>query len=113
LGGIDEVVHPNLLWFAARLPLASPVLVATDLLLGVHRDHRLAGPKMSSSLAVEVPELPITSGMLGALDGLGGGLEAVAELAQQLGDRDVADRMALLSQGCRQLTRALGDPAQR
>ena len=80
-----------------RLPLPAAVGEVADqlLLLGVHADHRLPGGQMRLGLLVEVAELGIAVGVLGALQGLERALQPVALLAQQPPHGVVADRMAL------------------
>jgi hypothetical protein len=97
------------------LPLGATVGEARDqlLLLGVHARHRLPAGQLRPSLLVEVAELGVTVGMLGALQGLGRALQPVALLAQQPGDGVVADRMALRGERLSQLAGGLAGPAQR
>jgi hypothetical protein len=81
---------------AGGLPLPATVGEAADqlLLLGVHAHHRLPSGQVDLRLLVEVAELGITVGMLGALQGLGRTLQPVALLLEQPTDGVVADRMA-------------------
>lgn len=67
--------------------------LVSQLLLGVHADHRLASGQVRGGLVVEVGELLIPVRMLAALHGLGVGLEAETLGPQQLGDRLLADPM--------------------
>jgi hypothetical protein len=53
---------------------------------------------MGLGLGVEVDELGVAIGMLVALGGLDVGLQAVAQLAQQPPDHEVADLVPVLSQ---------------
>ena len=101
---------------ALGLPLPALVGQVADhlLLLGVHADHRLARPQVLLGLLVEVAELAVAVGMLGALDLLGGGLQRVAHrhassFATVLG----ADRVALRGQLVGQLAGRLAGPPQR
>jgi hypothetical protein len=64
-------------------------------------------------LLVEVAELGIPVGVLGALEGLGVGLEAEAVLPQQLGDRRRRDQMSLPCELVCQVPQRLGRPPQR
>jgi hypothetical protein len=114
-GGIGEVVDVDLFGLARRLPLPATVGEAPDqlLLLGVHAHHRLAGGQMLLGLLVEVAELGVTVGMLGALQGLGRPLQPVALLLEQPADGVVADRVALGGERLGQLSGGLAGPAQR
>ena len=55
--------------------------------------HRVAAGQVRIGLVVEVAELGVPAGMLGALDGLGVGLQAESLLPQQPGYRVRADRV--------------------
>jgi hypothetical protein len=68
---------------------------------------------MRASLLVEVAELGVTVGMLGALQGLDRALQPVALLLEQPPDGVVADRMALRGERLGQLPGGLAGPAQR
>ena len=68
---------------------------------------------MRPSLLVEVAELGVAVGVLGALQGLGRALQPVALLAQQPADGVVADWMALGGERLGQLPGGLAGPAQR
>jgi hypothetical protein len=59
----------DLLGFAGGLPLGATVGELADqlLLLGVHAHHRLPRGEMDLGLLVEVAELEVTVGVLGAL----------------------------------------------
>src|SRR5271166_6112412 len=65
----------------ARLPLLARILVIADqfLLLGVHRDHRLAPPLQRADLAVDVLELGVAVRVVLTLQRLAVGLEAVTQ----------------------------------
>ena len=66
---VEEVVDADLLGVALGLPLPAAVLEVADqfLLLGVHRDDRLAPPLERSDLAVDVLELGVAVGVRAAL----------------------------------------------
>jgi hypothetical protein len=68
---------------------------------------------MRPSLLVEVAELAVTVGMLGALQRLGRTLQPVALLAQQPTNGVGADRMALRGERLGQLPGGLARPPQR
>jgi hypothetical protein len=65
------------------------------------------------SLLVEVAELGVTVGMLGALQGLDGALQPVALLGEQPADGVVADRMALRGERRSQFPGGLARPGQQ
>lgn len=67
------------------MPLPAAVGIGPDqlLLLGVDRDHRLAGGEAFARQAVDVSELTVTVGMARALVLLGRRLQRVAQLMQQ------------------------------
>jgi hypothetical protein len=79
-----EVIDTDNLWVALRAPLPPGVLEIADqlLLLGVHRDDRLAGLQGSPDLAVDVLELGVAVGVALPLDRLAVGLEAVPRLVE-------------------------------
>ena len=112
---VREIVDVDPLGLALRLPFPPPVLEGADqlLLLGVHRDHRLAGRQERFDLLVEVAELGIPVGMLAPFQRLGRGLQAVAGVLEQRGHRPIPDPVAPLLQGARQLPGALAGPPQR
>ena len=68
-GVVGKVVNVHEFGLVLRLPLASSVLEVADqlLLLGVHRDHRLAAPLEGPHRAVDVLELGVAVGVLLAL----------------------------------------------
>ena len=72
------------LGLALWLPFPSAVLEGTDqlLLLGVDRDHGLAGLQKRFDLVVEVVELGIPVRMLVPFERLGRRLQAVASLIE-------------------------------
>jgi hypothetical protein len=82
-------------------------------LLGVHADHRLAVGLVVLDLLVEVAELGIPVGVLGALEGLGVGLQAEPFPPQQSAHRRGGDRMALPGELLGQVPQRLGCPPQR
>src|SRR5208337_342833 len=85
---VDEVMHVDLLRTAFRSIVASGVLVRADqlLLLGVDRDHRLAGALKGQDLRVDMFELSVSVGMMTAFLGLAVDLAAIAEAFEQLGN---------------------------
>src|SRR5262245_44284564 len=104
------------LGIALRLPLTPSVLEVADkfLLLGVDRDHWHARLEARLGNGVDVFELRVAVGMLLALDGLVGRLQAVPVIAEQLGHRPVADPDRVLSEQLGgEHVRALARPAQR
>jgi hypothetical protein len=82
-------------------------------LLGVHADHRLAVGLVVLDLLVEVAELGIPVGVLGALEGLDVGLEAEPFPPQQSAHRRGGDPMALPGELLGQVPQRLGRPPQR
>ena len=82
---IDEVVGVHLLRLALRPPGAALAGIRPDqlLLLGIHADHRLTRRQGSSDLVIDIAELGVTVGVLGALQRLGVALQAVAQLGRQ------------------------------
>ena len=81
--------------------------------LGVHADHRVTAGLVVFDLLVDIPELRIPVGMLGALQGLGIGLQAEASPAQQPSHRRSRDPMPLPGQLPGQAPQRLGRPPQR
>src|SRR3954452_15068760 len=115
-GLVREVMHVDRLGRAFRPVVVAAVLEGANqfLLLGVDRDHRLAGLPEGAGPGVDVGELAVAIGMAGALQGLAVGLPAVAQfLPQQLADRVRADRVAHRTQFVRELGVTLGNPQQR
>ncbi len=100
---------------ALRLPLRPAVLVVADelLLLAVDGDHRLVRRQALRSAVVDVAELGVAVGMLGTVGDLGVGLQAVAEVVEQLPDKVRPHLVAEAGQLRRQRARRLGGPAQR
>jgi hypothetical protein len=82
-------------------------------LLGVHADHRLAVGLVLLDLLVEVAELGIPIGVLGALERLDVGLQAEPFPLQQSTHRRDGDRMALPGEFVGQVPQRLGCPPQR
>jgi len=112
---VFEVVAAYQLGFTLRAPLPSRVLEVADelFLLGIHTDHRLPGNKRRLHSLVDVLELLVAVGMLGALPGLAVGLQAVAQLLQRLQNGAVGDLVACLTQPDRELRSAPRAPPQR
>lgn len=94
--GIGEIMHPYSGRVALRLPFGAAVGVIADVLplLVVNADDRLAGGQMLGGQRVDVAELAIAVGVLGALGDLGIGLQAVTHVAQQAVDKIGAGLMA-------------------
>jgi len=90
----------------AKLPTSSFFLVST-LTTGCR------GSEMDLGLLVEVAELGITVGVVGALQGLDRALQPIALLLEQPPHRVVADRMPLGGERLGQLPGGLAGPAQR
>jgi hypothetical protein len=113
-GRVREIVDPHRLGFVSRLPLAAPGLEIPDqfLLLGVHRDHRLAAALERPSARGDVLELTIAVGVLRPFAGLARRLQVVVQVMQQLGHLASADGVPLVTQRRRQLGGALARPAQ-
>src|SRR5262249_31369926 len=82
------------------------------LLLGVHRDDRLAGLQGGPDLAVDVLELGVAVRVALALDRLAVGLEAVPRLMEQLGDDAMAGGVPHPPELLGQLADALARPPQ-
>ena len=101
--------------FACWLPGLPGVLqVSNDLLLfRVDADHGLARAQVLHDLRVQMGELGVTVGVLGALVLLGVGLQAVAHLVQELADGDVADRISLAGELAGKCSGRLGRPSER
>jgi hypothetical protein len=114
-GGIGQVMDVDLVGLAGGLPLPATVGEAPDqlLLLGIHAHHRLPVREMGLGLLVEVAELGVAVGMLGALQGLDRALQPVALLLEQPAHGVVADRMALTGERLGQLPGGLAGPPQR
>ena len=99
---------------ALRTPGPPPVLEVADqfLLLGVHRNDRLALSLGPSDLVVEIVKLGVPIRVLGAFFRLAIRLQRVAELVQQSVDEARTHRMAQGLQLDRQLADALRRPSQ-
>jgi hypothetical protein len=112
---VGEVMHQYLDGLPAWLPLGAAIGVLADqlLLLGVHAHDRLPVGQVRGRLLVEVAELRVPVGMLGALHGLAGALQRVALLLEQPSDGVVADRMTLGGQRTSQLRGRLARPPKR
>ena len=111
----QEIMYPNFLRLALRVPLPAAVPEVADqfLFLRVHRDHRLLlGQRRGNALA-DVGELRIAIRVAAALPGLAVGLQAELLLLQQFPDNRVADPVATRCQFPRQPPQALAGPAQR
>jgi len=85
---VDEVMHIDVDRAALRLIIATRVLVFADqfFLLGVDRDHRLAGGLIRLGLRVDVLELRVPIGMASAFLALAVDLTAIAEAFEELGN---------------------------
>src|ERR1035437_8244313 len=83
-----------------------------DLLLGVHRDHRLARRQGHGGLRIQIVELGIPIGMVATLQHLAWRLQAILELLQQPRHGPIRDLMTLRLERRRQLAGALARPAQ-
>jgi hypothetical protein len=113
--GVEEVVVFDLDGLAGGAPLPpshgqTPQLFA---LLGIHADHRLAVGLVVLDLFVEVAELGIPVGVLGALERLDVGLQAEPFPLQPSAHRRGRDRMPLPGQLLGQVPQRLGRPPQR
>src|SRR4029077_4859992 len=85
---VDEVMHIDLVGTALRSIVAACVLVRADqfLLLGIDRDHRLAGGLERDDLPVDVFEMSGAVGMMAAFLGLAIDLPTIAKAFQKFGD---------------------------
>src|SRR3954449_6997488 len=84
----QEIMHPNVLRLALRVPLPAAVPEVADqfLLLRVYRDHRLLlGQRRGNALA-DVGELRIAIRVAATLPGLAVGLQTELLLLQQFAD---------------------------
>src|SRR5215218_9394176 len=113
--GEEEVVVFDLDGLALGAPLPTshgqpPQLFA---LLGIHADHRLAVGLVVLDLLVEVTELGIPVGVLGAFECLGVGLQAEHFPLQQSTHRRGGDRMSLPCELLGQVPQRFGRPPQR
>ena len=112
---VGEVVHADPLGLPGGLRLGAAVGVGPDqfLLLGVHADHRLPGGAELAGQRVEVGELGVAVGVLGALVLLGRRLQRVAHLVQQPAHQLRGRLEALPGELACELARRLQRPAQR
>ena len=108
-------MHPHLFGRALWAPRPAGVLEVADefLLLGVDRDHRLAGRQRPRDVRVDEGKLRVAVRMPAALACLGVGLQAEAEIVQQRADQGAADPVALGLQLVGEPAQALAGPAQR
>jgi hypothetical protein len=92
-------VHPNLLGLSLRVPFAPGVLEVPYefLLLGVHRDHRLALALKLRHHGGDVLKLRVPVRMLAAFTRLAHRLQAVVELGQEVAHRALTHPMAASS----------------
>ena len=112
--GDGEVVHAHSLRVTLGTELPAAVAERPDelLLLGVDRDDRLAQRQLQLDRGVEMGKLGVAVGVLGALERLAVGLQAVALLVEELTDDPVAHPMASPPELNGQPPDALGRPAQ-
>src|SRR5690349_7470115 len=108
-----EIMHPHRLGPALRAQFAAGVLEVADqlLLLGVHRDGRLARRDRRLHRCVDVGELGVAVGMVRPLPGLAVGLTAVAQPTQQSAHQLLADPEAAVEERPGDLALAAADPA--
>jgi hypothetical protein len=108
-------MHPDRLGLPPGAQLAPAILEVADqlLLLGVHRDRRLAGGLECLHRGVDVLELGIAVGVAGALARLAVRLQAEAQAVQQPADQLLSRGEALLGQRRRQVALAPADPPAR
>src|SRR6185436_17396082 len=113
-GFISKIMHPDAGGLPVATPFASGVLeVAHQLfLLGIHRDGRQPARLKGRDRRRDILELCVTIRMLATLTGLTVGLQAVAQLMQQVCDFLPFDVKALFLQLCRQAAHAFTGPAQ-
>jgi len=107
-------VDPDELGIALGPQLPARVLERADelLLLGVDADHGLAQGELQLDRGVEMGELGVAVGVARALERLAVGLEAVAQLVEQLADQPVTDHVPTLLQLGGQVAHAPRRPAQ-
>jgi hypothetical protein len=110
-----EVMHAHRFRLTLRPQFAAGILEVADqfFLLGVDRDCRLAGGKRRLHRGVDVLELRVAVGRVTALAGLAVGLQAVAELAQQVGHHVMADAVPHRPQRFGEMAQAAAGPEQR
>ena len=107
-------MHPHRFGFALRTQFSATVLEVADqfLLLGIHRNDRLPSALEGLHLRIDVLELGVPIRVRRPLAGLAVGLQAVAQLFQQICHQFVADLVALVVEFVSQFTHALAGPAQ-
>lgn len=110
-----EVVHADHLRVLPRTQLATGILEVANqlLLLGIHRDRRLAGGDRRLHRRIDVRELLIAVRMLAPLARLTVGLTAVLQIPRQVRYHPLTGLEALRGQRLDQVTQAAADPAQR
>src|SRR3984885_11406642 len=110
----DEVMHPDRLGLSLGGQFATAILEVANgfLLLGVDRDHRLAGSLERLHLGIDVLELSVTVGMAGAFARLRIGLQAEAQTLQQSTNQLLARAEAQVGQRRGQMALALAHPHQ-
>jgi len=93
VSGTGEVVGVDRDGFPAAVPLPPGLGEPADefLLLGVHADHGLTSGQGGADGVVDVAELGVTVGVLGAFEGLTGALQAVPASVKDLRDDGVGD----------------------
>jgi hypothetical protein len=105
--------HQLRLAFGAQFTPAILEIADQFLLLGVYRDDWLVSSQTPFHLPVQVLKLSVTVRMLGPLVRFPVGLQAIAQLMQQVGDDLMADLMLHPLQLFAQLAHALAGPSQR
>ena len=112
---VDEVMHIDVERATLLLIIAASVLVFADqfLLLGVDRDHRLAGGLMRFDLRVDVLELRVAIGMASAFLALAIDLTPIAEAFEQLGNPARGNAMSHVAQRRGEFGVAFRHPQQR
>src|SRR5206468_5963264 len=102
---INKVMDLDLFGLALGLPLPPAILERTDelLLLGIHRDHRLAALLKAIDHGVDVLELRIAIRMRSAFLGLAVALQAISALLEHRPDRPSAHRMPIAGERLRQI----------
>ncbi len=112
---VGEVVHIRLPRRSGGFPFptGSGEVADQHLLLRVDADHRITGCLKLCRLGVEITELGVPVGMLGAFEGFDVRLQAVPGLLEQVGHRPRRYRMTGAGQLRRQLRGRLRRPPQR
>ena len=107
-------MHAHRLRLPHRTVFTTAILEIADqlLLLGVDGDRRLARRQRLLHLIVDIAELRIAVGMVRPLEGLAIGLQAIAQLSQQIGHHIMADAMTEPVKPGRQMAQALRRPQQ-